>query len=201
VSAHYLIALSGTVYQLVAEADAAYHNGAVSNGSVFQGMPNPNLWTIGIEHEADVNNSITAPTAQVAASAALVADILKRHGPLAIYQHHQFNFDHNCPNSPELMAAATAASSPAWVSFTATPLKAHLPLSFYADASFTHNLYTSAATPQTVISLDGWRYGVPVWSNAANAWDARWYHRHNPVGNEGWVPAAFMNGNAPGSTI
>ena len=30
--------------------------------------------------------------------------------------------------------------------------------------------------------------------------DRRWYRRHNPGGQAGWTPSAWVNGNAPDST-
>lgn len=51
-SAHYLINQKGEVYQLVREADTAWHAGGVNKPSwkLYDGT-NPNKYTIGIEHE------------------------------------------------------------------------------------------------------------------------------------------------------
>lgn len=51
-SAHYLISRTGDIYQLVREADRAWHAGIVKNPNwaLYDGT-NPNNYTIGIEHE------------------------------------------------------------------------------------------------------------------------------------------------------
>ena len=51
-SAHYVVTRSGEIYQLVADENKAWHAGAVTklNWPLYDGS-NPNLYTIGIEHE------------------------------------------------------------------------------------------------------------------------------------------------------
>jgi len=51
-SAHYLVTRAGAIYQLVQDEDTAWHAGAVCkpNWSLYDGT-NPNLVTLGIEHE------------------------------------------------------------------------------------------------------------------------------------------------------
>ena len=84
VSAHYSVSKAGTVYQHVQEADTAWANGLTApyrwaDKTKDPGRAcNPNAYTVSIEHEgqpADI-----WPDAQVQASAALVADICRRHG-------------------------------------------------------------------------------------------------------------------------
>jgi hypothetical protein len=60
VSAHYLVTKSGQIYQLVKQTDTAYHAGIVNkpNWSLYDGT-NPNLYTLGIEHEALAGESLT----------------------------------------------------------------------------------------------------------------------------------------------
>jgi N-acetyl-anhydromuramyl-L-alanine amidase AmpD len=59
-SAHYLITKTGKVYQLVREADTAWHAGVVNkpNWALYDGT-NPNRYTIGIEHEGQPNDGLT----------------------------------------------------------------------------------------------------------------------------------------------
>lgn len=80
VSAHYGIGKKGETHQYVSEGDTAWHAGRVSNPSfkLYKKDVNPNLYTIGIEHEGeDLSKEITAE--QKAASAILIADICKRY--------------------------------------------------------------------------------------------------------------------------
>jgi hypothetical protein len=83
-------------------------------------------------------------------------------------------------------------------SFTATPM--HTPLGFYASATFAQHLYDSQATRDTMIQYDAWTHGAGVTDPATGQIDRRWYRRHNPGGQAGWTPSAWVSGNAPGST-
>lgn len=53
VSAHYMIGKNGEVWQFVADENTAWHAGGASNPSwnLLKNNTNPNLYTIGIEHE------------------------------------------------------------------------------------------------------------------------------------------------------
>lgn len=78
VSAHYVVAEDGTVLQMVAEADRAWHAGR----SWWRGLIDVNSASIGIEivnpgHEFGY---VPFPAAQMDAVEALVADIVARHG-------------------------------------------------------------------------------------------------------------------------
>jgi N-acetylmuramoyl-L-alanine amidase len=78
VSAHYGVGKDGSVHQYVAETDAAWHAGRV-HGATWQGRRagvNPNLYTIGIEHEG--KGDTEWPDAMYRASAALIRDIAHR---------------------------------------------------------------------------------------------------------------------------
>ncbi len=97
VSAHYVVDVDGTITQCVAEADSAWHAGVVTSDSAYAGGPNPNLWTIGIEHVRDVTNTSAIAQAQLMASLALVEDIVARHGPLALILHNQIDVGRVCP--------------------------------------------------------------------------------------------------------
>lgn len=78
VSAHYLIGKNGNIIMLVEEKNAAWHAGRVLNPTWRRIIPNinPNLYTIGIEHE-NINGEPMTP-AQWRASTALIAEICER---------------------------------------------------------------------------------------------------------------------------
>ena len=58
--AHYLVTRTGSVYQMVREADTAWHAGIVKNPTwkLYSGV-NPNRVTIGIEHECISGGELT----------------------------------------------------------------------------------------------------------------------------------------------
>lgn len=103
VSAHYMVAKDGTIYQFVSEADEAFHNGRVDHPSaplvVKRPDVNPNSFSIGIEHEGDGTTDLT-PT-QRKSSIALIRDICERHGiPIDrthIVGHHEVYSLKSCP--------------------------------------------------------------------------------------------------------
>lgn len=78
VSAHYGVALDGRIDQYVSEDRSAWHAGNTASPSWTGLKPNtnPNLYTIGIEHEGKVNTPWTQ--AMYLASAALVRDVCER---------------------------------------------------------------------------------------------------------------------------
>ena len=84
VSAHYGIGKDGQVHQYVRESDAAFHVGTVDR-PIWPGIRleqgkvvNPNLYTIGIEHEGRGASLALWPGKMRAASLALAADIVRR---------------------------------------------------------------------------------------------------------------------------
>ncbi len=203
VSAHYIVCADGRIFQLVHEQDSAWHAGEVAPSSAFAGAPNPNLWTIGVEFERDVTNSLPLPPEQVAAAIPLLRDIIARHGPLSLilYTHDQFAVGRVCPGPDfplqEIRDALTLPGAVTEVSFTATPQRT--PLLFYAEPSLAHVLYTSSADLTTRLAFDGWSYGPGVLDLLTGGMDRRWYRRHNPAGAAGWCPSADLVGNAPDS--
>jgi len=87
VSAHYVIGRDGTIVQCNSESDGAWANGIITpghdswwdNAPQIDGVPNPNLNTISIEHvkpSDDNSDALTAP--QQASSFALVKHICQR---------------------------------------------------------------------------------------------------------------------------
>lgn len=79
VSAHYGVGRNGQVRSFVEEKNTAWHAGRV-NKPTWRNMPgiNPNLITIGIEHEGSYKSIWT--TAQKKASAKLIKEICQRYG-------------------------------------------------------------------------------------------------------------------------
>ncbi len=78
VSAHYGIGRNGEIHQYVAESDTAWHAGRVRNPAWPGLIPgvNPNLYTIGIEHEGLSGDPWS--TAMYESSAWLIAQIANR---------------------------------------------------------------------------------------------------------------------------
>lgn len=122
VSAHYGVGLSGEIHQYVQEENQAWHAGRVSNPSFKLYIPNvnPNLYTIGIEHEGiDLSKN---PESQLEASAALLKDICTRNSiPLDrdhVIGHYQlFDQKPNCPATDKtvidkIIALAQAIADP-----------------------------------------------------------------------------------------
>ncbi len=78
VSAHYGVGKSGRIHQFVEEADTAFHAGTVVEPTwrLIDPSVNPNLYTVGIEHEGQPQD--VWPDEQYRASAALVCEIAGR---------------------------------------------------------------------------------------------------------------------------
>ncbi|MFL5606875.1 MAG: N-acetylmuramoyl-L-alanine amidase [Gemmatimonadaceae bacterium] len=78
VSAHYGVARNGDVHQYVHEGDTAWHAGRVSSPSWSLLKPgvNPNLYTVGIEHEGWTGQTWTDQ--MLLSSATLVAEVATR---------------------------------------------------------------------------------------------------------------------------
>jgi hypothetical protein len=80
VSAHYGVSRAGEVVQYVRDEDTAWHAGRVLRPTAEMVLErpgvNPNLWTIGIEHEGGADQEPTS--VQLAASAELMAMLADR---------------------------------------------------------------------------------------------------------------------------
>lgn len=78
VSAHFGVAIDGRVHQYVEEGDTAWHAGRVSSPvwPLLKKGVNPNLYTIGIEHEGWSGQPWSE--AMLASSAALIAELATR---------------------------------------------------------------------------------------------------------------------------
>lgn len=78
VSAHFGIGKKGEVHQYVKEEDAAWHAGRVDapSAKLVKANVNPNLYTIGIEHEGKPEDKWTDEMKQ--ASASLIREVCQR---------------------------------------------------------------------------------------------------------------------------
>lgn len=122
VSAHYSVGKKGEVHQYVKETDTAWHAGRVKNPSfsLYKKDVNPNLYTIGIEHEGNAT-TVWSP-AMKKASAELLKDICARWNiPLDrdhVIGHYQvFSAKPDCPAKDkaiidELILLAKGTSAP-----------------------------------------------------------------------------------------
>lgn len=123
-STHYGVGNKGDVFQWVKEEDQAWHAGRVDRPLWKKIIPgvNPNLYTIGIEHEGRPLVNDVWPEAQKQASAELIADICKRYNlPIdrdhVIGHYEIFAGKPNCPGVnkgiiDELVARAKAINTP-----------------------------------------------------------------------------------------
>ena len=85
VSSHYVISKTGRVFQLVDESNVAWHAGRSS----WQGRPNCNAYSIGIELENANDGHDPYPPGQVAVLTQLTLDLLSRYHlvPAQIARH------------------------------------------------------------------------------------------------------------------
>ncbi len=105
VSAHYMVGKDGRIWQFVKLEDTAWHAGGVDNPnwSLLKAGVNPNLYTIGIEHEGFTGQPWT--NAMYNASAELIGTIGREWGIKVdrdhIIGHYQLNSVNrsNCPGS------------------------------------------------------------------------------------------------------
>lgn len=101
VSSHYIISKQGVVTRFVGEEYAAWHAGGVSQPSEpfrkhHDPFINPNLYTIGIEHEGFTGQKFEEP--MLKALQALTYDIAKRYGWQKL-EHGKNILGHNDINS------------------------------------------------------------------------------------------------------
>lgn len=117
VSSHYLVAKNGDRDQFVDEDDTALTNGVVDRpeAALVLARPgvNPNLWTISIEHEGRGNEDLTSD--QLASSAELIADIVRRRPVIQlnrrhIIPHREIRKSKTCPGKIDVDRLIRAAS-------------------------------------------------------------------------------------------
>ncbi len=119
VSAHYGVSKAGEIHQYVKDEDTAFHCGIVENpawGGLKTGV-NPNLYTIGIEHEGGPEDEW--PPEQYASSAWLIAQLAQKWGIALdrshIVPHFWIRASKSCPGKvvdlDKLIAVAVAMST------------------------------------------------------------------------------------------
>ena len=123
VSAHYGVGKAGEVHAYVKETDTAFHAGTVDRPSwkLLKAGVNPNLYTVGIEHEGLSAEAYPWPDAQLSASLALARQIAARWSiPLDadhIVPHHEIRAGKTCPgvnfNLADYVGRLAAAPAPA----------------------------------------------------------------------------------------
>lgn len=101
-SAHYLVTKSGRIIQMVKEGDKAWHAGAVNKPtwSLYDGT-NPNLYTLGIEHEGQPGDVM--PEEQYQATLFLHKELTAKYGMPIDTEHiiGHYRIDSvNRPNCP-----------------------------------------------------------------------------------------------------
>lgn len=106
VSAHYGVGLNADVHQYVQESDVAWHAGRVDKPTAkLKAGLNPNLYTIGIEHEGKATSIWSEEMKQ--ASASLIKDICTRNNiPLDrqhIVGHREIYSKKTCPGDLKII--------------------------------------------------------------------------------------------------
>jgi N-acetylmuramoyl-L-alanine amidase len=191
VSAHYGIGKSGEIHQYVAETDTAYHAGTVDNPTwpLMQpgGSPgpkiNPNYYTIGIEHEGFPDD--VWPAAQVAASAALIAEVAARwkieRDVAHVIPHHSIRASKPCPGL-KINIAAQLLGAPA-------PAPPAMPagLVLLRDANVRRAVPSTTAPIAAVLKAGAAYPAVSITSGERVAGNTFWYH--DADGNFLWAGA------------
>lgn len=104
-SAHYGVGKDGSIHQYVKDVDRAFHAGNVVQPTAKLVLAkkgvNPNLWTIGIEHEGRMTDVGPWSDAQIHASAELIVSLAKQWSiPIDrdhIFGHHEVYAVKPCP--------------------------------------------------------------------------------------------------------
>lgn len=138
VSAHYQVCTDGTVDQFVDEADTAFHAGRVLRATaplvLERPRVNPNVYSIGIEHEGKGDAELTPR--QREASLELQAGILARH-PKAratrrhIVGHHEIFAEKSCPGAISVDALVVALGQR--IAGVSAPRPADRPIVVWSD--------------------------------------------------------------------
>jgi len=193
VSAHYGIGKDGTIHQYVGETDTAFHAGRVWKpewSSIKTGV-NPNLYTIGIEHEG--KGESLWPEAMYRASATLIADVCTRWSiPIDrdhIVGHREIYGRKTCPNhvvdfNRLIALARTVATRPDRFNFIpqAGTVRARTSLNVRRGAPTTAAPPVRTAQPNESLDYVGWSSnGMSVNGNS------HWYRDED--GNYFWAGA------------
>src|SRR6266852_5512180 len=106
VSAHYGVGKSGRIHQFVEESDTAFHAGTVVEPTwrLIDPSVNPNLYTVGIEHEGQPQD--VWPDEQFRTSAELVREIAGRWKIALdrdhVIMHREIRASKTCPGSVDM---------------------------------------------------------------------------------------------------
>ena len=193
VSAHYGISRTGAVHQYVGEADTAFHAGRVwkSKWGKLKPAVNPNLYTIGIEHEGQ--GASDWPDTMYASSARLIADVCTRWSiPIDrghIVGHREIYGRKTCPNDVVdldrlITMARAAAISPDRFNFISQlgQVRTRTGLNVRRGAPTTDAPVLRAAPAGQVLDFVGWT------SNGMNVnGNPHWYR--DADGNYFWAGA------------
>ena len=193
VSAHYGVGRTGEVHQYVGEADTAFHAGRVWKAKWGRLKPrvNPNLYTIGIEHEG--RGASEWPDAMYESSARLIADVCTRWSiPIDrehIVGHREIYGRKTCPNDAvdldRLIAMARrAAVAPERYNFIPEVgrVRTRSGLNVRRNAPTTAARVVRVAAPGELLDFVGWSSnGMSVNGNP------HWYR--DPNGDYFWAGA------------
>ena len=193
VSAHYGVAKDGRVHQYVGESDTAFHAGRVWKPAwdAIKPSVNPNLYTIGIEHEGQGESEW--PDTMYDASAKLIADVCTRWSiPIDrehIVGHREIYGRKTCPNDVVdfdrlIRMARAAAATPGRYNFIPEngSVRARLALNIRRGAPTTQVATIRTAEPNEELAFIGWTSnGMSVNGNR------HWYR--DDSGNYFWAGA------------
>jgi N-acetylmuramoyl-L-alanine amidase len=190
VTTHYGIGKDGRIHQYVGESDTAFHAGRRHKATWSLIKPaNPNLYTIGIEHEGKGNSAWPDPMYE--SSAALIRDICARWSiPIDrdhIIGHREIYGHKTCPGPVVdldrlVNMARGAAVAPEAYNFVAQPgkLRTRVALRVRKGAPTTTAAVVRTIAPGTEVAYDGWSSN----GTSVNA-NAHWYRDED--GNFFWA--------------
>ena len=187
VSAHYGVGKSGRVHQFVEEADTAFHAGTVVEPTwrLIDPKINPNLYTVGIEHEGQPQD--TWPDEQFRACAALVREIAGRWNITLdrdhIIMHREIRASKMCPGSVDMEGLIReAACSPVPAVNSARLTRAAMKVNVRRGRPATSAAISSVIPPGSEFEAAGFTAsGEPVSGNAC------WYE--TPAHDYVWAGA------------
>jgi N-acetyl-anhydromuramyl-L-alanine amidase AmpD len=203
-SAHYGVALDGSIEQYVSETDTAFHAGVVVNPSWTGLVPrvNPNFYTIGIEHESGPE---AWPDAQQRASAALLAEIADRWGipltPDRIVPHSAIRCSVQCPGAGAPIAAILDLAR-------ARPVRPAMPTSVFLKTLVNTNLRSAPRRTAQIRSVipAGTELIASGFTDAGERIDGNPFWYSDATGNYLWAgatnvptPSAVEDEEGPGT--
>jgi hypothetical protein len=127
VSAHYGIGRGGEIHQYVGEGDTAWHAGRVvaPTWPLIKSGVNPNLYTIGVEHEGHTGEAWTG--ALFDTSASVIADVATRWG-ITLDTAHVVS--HASIYSPKAFCPGTGVDLPRLIALAQDKIGTDVPFNF-----------------------------------------------------------------------